>query len=313
MIILWILLAVLVLFAACTVLVYLSLFRPNILRSKTPVDDVPEKNEALAQYLPWLRSCAAWYNEQQREKVHITSYDGLRLCAEYLPAENPKGTVVCMHGFHSSALRDFLPVVQFFHECGWNLLLPSQRSHGESEGRYLTFGVRERYDCRGWVAYVNARNGTELPVALYGVSMGCATVVMSLGLEQPANVRTVVADCGFTSPYEEMAHVLKDFNHLPVHPVMIFARMLTRVIAGFGLREYSTFDALKINKIPVLFIHGECDDFVPTEMSRRNYEACRAPKELLIVKNAKHAVSSILDNVGYERKIAAFLAEYAEK
>jgi pimeloyl-ACP methyl ester carboxylesterase len=311
MIILWLILAVCIVFAVCTVLVYLYLFRPNILRAKTPADDVPEKDEELAPYLPYLRSCAAWYREQKTEKVRMTSFDGLRLYAEYLPAENSRGTIICMHGFHSSAVRDFFSVIRFFHEKGWNILLPSQRSHGESEGRYLTFGVRERYDCRGWITFVNNRCGTELPVVLYGVSMGCATVVMSLGLEQPVNVKAVVADCGFTSPYEEMAHVLKYYNHLPVHPVMLFARMLTRVIAGFGMKEYSTLDALNVNKIPVLFIHGGCDTFVPTEMSRRNYEACRAPKELLIVPNAKHAVSSILDTSGYEHKIDAFLTGYA--
>jgi uncharacterized protein len=312
MMILWIILVVFTVFVFCTFLVYLFLFRPNILRSNAPVDDVPEKEADLAPYLPELRRTAAWYKEQQKEKVQITSYDGLRLIAEYLPAENAKGTVICMHGFHSSPLRDFLPVVQFYHDGGWNILLPSQRSHGGSGGRYLTFGVRERYDCRGWVSYINERNGTELPVVLHGISMGCAAVVMSLGLEQPVNVKAVVADCGFTSPYEEMAHVLKNLKHLPVHVIMIFSRMLTRTIAGFGLKEYSTLDALKVNKIPVLFIHGACDNFVPTEMSRRNYEVCRAPAELLIVNNVEHAVSSILDKAEYEEKIVGFIKKYAE-
>ncbi|MCK9171079.1 MAG: alpha/beta hydrolase [Treponema sp.] len=311
MILLWIFAALFTVFAVCSILVYLNLFRPNILRAAKTADDVPEKDGQLAQYLPELRRCVAWYKEQQKETVQITSYDGLRLSAEYLPAVTPRGTIICMHGFHSSAVRDFSPVVRFLHENGWNLLLPSQRSHGKSEGRYLTFGVRERYDCRSWVTFINGRNGTGLPVVLYGVSMGCATVVMSLGLEQPVNVKAVVADCGFTSPYEEIANVLKNYNHLPVHPVMLFARMQTRVIAGFGLKEYSTFDALRNNKIPVLFIHGGRDKFVPTEMSRRNYEACTAPKDLLIVEHAEHAVSSILDTAEYEKKTAGFLEKYA--
>lgn len=314
MTILWIVLAACaVLFIVCTVLVYIFLFRPNILRSKNPTADVPPDEPDFAPYIPGIQSCVDWYKEQHAQQVHMTSYDGLTLAAEYLPAVGAKGTVVCMHGFHSSGMRDFSLAVRYYHENNWNVLLPSQRAHGASEGRYLTFGVRERYDCRDWVRFINSQNGGSQPVLLNGVSMGCATVVMASGLDLPANVKCIIADCGFTSPYEEIVHVLTTDMHLPAFPIMLFACMLTRVIAGFGLREYSTLDAMKVNTLPILFIHGGSDDFVPTEMSRQNYEACRAAKELFIVPEARHAVSYIIDKPGYEKNVSAFIKKYAER
>jgi uncharacterized protein len=313
MTILWIVLAAcVVLFVVCTVLVYIFLFRPNILRSKNPAADVPPDEPDFAPYIPGIQSCVDWYKAQPVQQVRMTSYDGLTLAAEYLPAGNAKGTVVCMHGFHSSGMRDFSLAVRYYHENNWNVLLPSQRAHGASEGRYLTFGIRERYDCRDWVRFINRQNGDALPVLLNGVSMGCATVVMASGIDLPANVKCIIADCGFTSPYEEIVHVLTSDMHLPAFPIMLFAGMLTRIIAGFGLREYSTLDAMKVNTLPILFIHGGCDDFVPTEMSRQNYEACRAAKELFIVPEARHAVSYIIDKTGYEKNVSAFIKKYAE-
>src|SRR5574344_259128 len=307
MVILLIIASLAVLLAAFFIIDYEKMFKPNLMRSEKPINVIPYDMKSAEPFISRIRDSIDWFYAQHAEKITITSFDGLKLAAWYLPAENAKGSVICMHGFHSCGLRDFSLAVKWYHEQGWNVLLPDQRSHGMSEGKYLTFGVRERFDCRQWIETVNGRNGTSLPVFLDGISMGCATVVMTSGFDLSANVKGIIADCGYTSPFEEMCYVMKQFMNLKPYPVMFFSRILARVIAGFGLKEYSTLTALRTNKIPVLFIHGDADDFVPPGMTMKNYEACTAEKELFTVKGAAHAVSYLVAMNEYQKRVTAFL------
>ena len=140
--------------------------------------------------------------------------------------------------------------------------------------------------------------------------MGCATVLMAAGLPLPSNVRAIIADCGYTSPKEILKTVLKRDYHLPAFPIMNLTELLTRWRAGFGYSDASALDAMRNCRIPVLFIHGEKDTFVPVQMSLDNYMACRAPKELLIVPGAVHAAASLQDPEGYQRAVLAFMKKY---
>nr|WP_180486507.1 alpha/beta hydrolase [Treponema socranskii] len=301
------------LFAVLTLLVYALLFRPTIFRRKQKTSDFFEGEKKLVPYLSELRAAVDSFSLMEKETVYITSYDGIKLAALYVSAENAKGTVVCMHGYHGSPMSDFSLAVQFFHERGWNVLLPHERAHGESGGNYLTFGIKERFDCRDWAAAVDKKNGGALPIILYGVSMGASTVLMASSTGLSENVKCIIADCGYTSPRDEIAHVLKASYRLPLFPTLAISDMLARSIADFGLSEYSTLDALAENKIPVLFVHGDADTFVPLYMSEKNYEACKAPKELLIIKGSPHAVNYALGRKEYERKIIEFMDKYAVK
>ena len=299
------------LFAVVTLFVYILFFRPTISRRKQKTPDVFEGEPKLEAYLPELHAAVDAFYRMEKEKMYITSIDGIKLAAWYVRAEDAQGTVVCMHGYHANPMANFSLAVQFFHERGWNVLLPYERAHGESGGKYLTFGVKERFDCRDWAAAVDKKNGGKLPIILYGVSMGAATVLMASGTELSENVAFIIADCGYTSARDEIAHVLKTSYRLPRFPILVISDMLTRAIAGFGLSEYSTLDALSENTIPVLFIHGDADTFVPPYMSEQNYEACASPKELLIVPGAPHAANYVLGRKAYERKIIEYINTYS--
>ncbi len=114
------------------------------------------------------------------EHVKLTSFDGLHLSALYLPAQGEsQGTVVAFHGYRSLATIDFALEAELFHGLGYELLLPYQRSHGESQGKYITYGVKERFDCRDWARYAARRFGQDKPLFLMGISMGAATVLMA--------------------------------------------------------------------------------------------------------------------------------------
>lgn len=190
---------------------------------------------------------------------------------------------------------------------GFNVLLVDQRAHGESEGKYLTFGVNERFDCLSWASYAAERFGNDVKIYLYGISMGASTVLMASALPLPKSVSGIVADCGYTSPKDIIFSVLRD-HHVPAAPVYAVARLGAKLFCGFDLDSASAPDALSRSHIPVLFIHGDDDRFVPCRMSRENFEASAAEhKKLLIVHNAGHGLSYMLDRPAYLSALHEFL------
>ncbi len=229
----------------------------------------------------------------EQEKIELKSFDGIKLSGTlYKPKEAVCGKVaLLMHGFRCHGRDDIITTAEMFLDKGYSVLMISQRSHGESGGKYITFGIKERYDCKTWCEEIVKRCGESTQICLFGVSMGAATVMMASSLALPSQVKAIIADCGFTSPYEIYKHVLKLNYHLPPFPILSVADIFAKIFAKFSFKEASAVEALGKNKIPVLFIHGDKDQYVPTRMSKENYEACASKKELLIVKDAVHAVS----------------------
>lgn len=258
-----------------------------------------------------MKEAQDYIQAHTRERVKLTSFDGLTLTALYLPVKNPRGTVIAFHGYRSLATIDFALEVEFFHRLGFDVLLPYQRSHGESQGKYITFGAKERFDCRDWAKYAAARFPGE-DIFLMGISMGAATVLLSLGTEVPENVKGVVADCGFTSPWEIVRHVAKRDFHLPAFPLLYLLDLVCRGVAGFSLKEADTRKALAGSRLPVLFLHGAADDFVPVAMTQENYRACRGEKSLYLVPGAGHAQSYAADTPGCQERIGAFLRAHGQ-
>ncbi len=291
--------------------IYFFLFKPNFDRHDEPARHI-EENGYLHEFRDVINPAIDWFESYKGEEVYITSYDGLKLYAMLMTttAEKCKGSIILCHGFHGIPPRDFAFLPEFYMNLGYNVLVINQRAHNNSEGKYLTFGVKERFDCRDWILYMNNRFGASQPVFLHGLSMGCATVLMTAGFDLPSNVKGIIADCGFTSPYEIILSVLKNTMKLPAFPIMPISQIMVKCIAKFGLKEYSTIDAMKTNKVPVLFICGEKDDFVPTWMTQKNYEACVAEKRIFWVKDAKHAESYFRDKDGFESQIKDFLSAY---
>jgi len=244
------------------------------------------------------------------EIVKIQSYDGLTLTGHWRPAPNAKRVIIAMHGWRSTWSRDFGIIADFWYESGCSVLYAEQRGQGKSDGDYMGFGLLERYDCLEWIRWVNEHTGERLPVYLGGVSMGATTVLMTSGMELPDTVKGIVADCGFTSPYAIWKHVVENNLHMPYAFYQAAANDLCRKKIHVGAKEYSAVDAMKKCKVPVLFIHGTDDKFVPVEMTYENYKACVAPKRLLVVPGADHGMSYQMDKAGYENSLFEFFAAY---
>ncbi|MBQ6431269.1 MAG: alpha/beta hydrolase [Oscillospiraceae bacterium] len=248
-----------------------------------------------------------WLNAQETERISVTSYDGLKLAATYLPCENARGTLLLFHGWRGGPVADFGYSLKYYHSLGLNLLLVHERAQGKSAGKYMTFGIRERRDVHTWVKWHAERFGDGIPMLLAGVSMGASTVLMACGEPFEGDVRAVFADCGFTGPKEIFSAVSRSM-HLPPRLYVSAVGLWARCLAGFRLNEYSTLDAMKTMTLPVLFAHGEADSLVPCEMSKRNYEACAsADKTLLLVPGAKHGQSFPVAPERYTEAIASLL------
>lgn len=292
----------------------LTLFERVIPRQDTVRVDLNEmaNAEKWEEYKKIITPRKEWLLSQNTEHITIRSRDGLTLHADYLPAEKESNTVVfCGHGYTGCGNKDCAAISVFFHELGYNCLIMDHRAHGKSEGKYIGFGILDRYDWKEWVKYMDSRFDNAEQIIFYGVSMGASIALMTAGFtDLSPTVKAVIADCGYTSPYDVFAHILKKDYHLPPFPIMNINDQLCRHTAGYGFSDYSTVQAVQTTKLPILFIHGEDDDFVPLWMSKKNYSVCRSPKDILIVKNAAHAASYYENRPAYEAKVKSFLNKY---
>lgn len=269
------------------------------------------KNTSYGKYYDLIVSSDRWLKEHGAQDVYTDSDDGLRLHGLWIPARNAKGTMLLVHGYRSTMLVDFGPAMDYYHKHGMNLLIPEQRCHGMSEGRYITFGVKESADTFCWLKLHNERFG-EVPVILSGLSMGASTVMYLADKELPNNVRGIIADCGFTSPKQILSAVFTRVTHLPAVPSIWFTDLFARVFAGFGLSQEDSRKTLQKNHLPILMVHGLDDDFVPCEMTQQGYDACIGPKQLLLVEGAGHGVSFLVDKERYGKMIEEFLRDNVE-
>ena len=242
----------------------------------------------------------------------VFSADGLRLRAQYFAAETPTPrTVLCIHGYGSTGVKDFGAMVPFYHRLGWNVLLPDDRAHGASEGEFIGFGWLDRLDCIAWVNELCKKTDGACTVVLHGISMGSATVLMAAGeASLPPCVKAVVSDCGYSAVWDQLSYQMKQMFHLPPVPLLNAAGVICRARAGYSLKGASTVEQVKKIKAPVLFIHGSADTFVPTAMAQTLYDACGAPKEIWIAPGAKHAASYETNCETYEQKVTAFLQRH---
>lgn len=236
--------------------------------------------------------------------------DGLTLVGHWRACDEPKRVIIAMHGWRSSWCRDFGMISDFWHENGCAVLFPEQRGQGSSQGDYLGFGLLERHDCRGWIDWVNRKTEGKLPIYLAGISMGATTVLMTAGMDLPENVRGIIADCGFTSADDIWRHVARHNLHLHYGIYAGTANALCKKRLSMDAKEYSTLDAMAECEVPVLFIHGTEDAFVPVEMTYENYKTCTAPKHLLVVPGANHGMSYCMNTQGYQEAVLDFFRRY---
>ena len=248
------------------------------------------------------------------KEISIRARDGETLVGHLYHTPNARRTLIAMHGWRSSYASDFGMIAPFWHGEACNVLYAEQRGQNNSGGKYMSFGLIERYDCLDWINFINTTDLSNLPIYLGGISMGATTVLMATGSPLPDNVCGVIDDCGFTSMHAIWKHVVRNNLHLGYGGVrsLVADRMCKKRI-HMGTKDYSTLEAMKHCRVPVLFIHGSDDTFVPIQMTYDNYKACSAEKRLLVVPGAQHGLSYVIDREGYEAAVREFFHSFDRK
>lgn len=278
----------------------------NIGKAKNYLRGFHDKEE----FLNVLMEHAARLEERDLKQVEITASDGEHLVGHFYPCEHPKRVILAMHGWRSTWSRDFGVIADFWHESDCHVLFIEQRGQNNSGGQYMSFGIKERFDCLDWLKWVVDHTDETLPIYLAGASMGATTVLMAGGQKLPLRVRGIMADCGFTSPEAIWKHVLHKNLHISYNIRKHHVEQICKKNLNMKASEYSTLEALRHNELPVLFIHGADDHFVPVEMTYENYKACKGPKRLLIVPGADHGMSYYINPEEYEACMRGFWADF---
>ena len=259
-----------------------------------------EKEQRRMEKEKWLKENAREV-EIESKKIQLHSY-------EVKNKKESKIWVIAVHGYTDSASFMVNSAKQFLN-YGYNVLMPDLRAHGKSGGKYIGMGWLDKEDIVLWIDYLIATYG-NIKIILYGISMGAATVMMTSGEKLPSNVRMVIEDCGYTSAWDEMAHELKYLFKMPTFPALYNANFITRIRAGYSLKKASCIKQLKKSKLPILFIHGDKDNFVPFYMLDKLYEAGGSKKEKLVIKGAGHAEAQWINPEKYWHTVRKFIKKY---
>ena len=235
----------------------------------------------------------------QYEEREIVSFDQLRLHGYLCRQKKPnKKWAVLIHGYDDSGMwfgREALA----FYQAGFNLLLPDARGHGKSRGTYVGMGWHDRLDIKEWICWL-VRQYPDSEIVLYGVSMGAAAVMMA-------------EDCGYTSAWSVLSYQMKSQFHLPAFPFLYCADFVTRIRAGYGMKEADALKCVAGTRLPMFFIHGTEDRFVPFEMMQELYDACRSEKECLAVAGAAHVQAALVGGAEYWDRVFRFVGRYLER
>ncbi len=260
------------------------------------------------QYEPYhetITKCVEEVLKVPCEEVEVLSHDGLRLSGRYYHLTDNAPLIIFFHGYRCSAIRDGNGIFLYTRKLGFNVLLVDQRAHGKSEGKTITFGVKERYDCKKWVEYAVKRFGQAQKIYLCGLSMGGATVLMASNLGLPQNVIGILADCPYSSPKGILCNVMKAMG-FPAKITYWLAKQSASLIGKFDVEEVTAIETVKESQIPTLIIHGDADDFVPCSMSMDCQLAGEDHVQLVLVHGAAHGMSHCVDTPSYEDAVYKF-------
>ena len=240
---------------------------------------------------------------------YINSFDNLKLHGYEVKNENKTNKwAIVVHGYTSEG-ELVSSKAKHFYEMGYNVLVPDLRGHGKSEGDYIGMGWDDRLDIIEWINNILEDNPNS-EIILHGTSMGAATVLSTSGENLPNNVKAIIADCGYTSVWNEFTYQLKALFNLPSFPVMNLSNMVTMVKAGYSLKDASPIEQVAKSKTPILYIHGDKDDFVPYYMMDELYRATSSEKSKLTVQNAGHGKADLVNPDLYWNTVTDFLSKY---
>lgn len=291
---------------------YALVRQEGIVTAASVDENAPQSEELEAEKINKEKSkkeVNKWLKTVKTDEATVKSDDGLKLWGKiYLQDNKSDKWAIIAHGYTSNH-EDMQPIALNFYNQGYNVLTPDMRAHGNSEGQYIGMGWLDRKDMLKWIDYVISLD-KNAQIALYGESMGGATVMMTSGEDLPSNVKAIVEDCGYTSVLEMFKKELNERFGLKPFPILNAAEMVTQLRAKYNFTEASALEQVKKSKTPMLFTHGGNDTYVPTKMVYELYEAANVEKDMLIIDGAAHGAAPDVDPETYYEKVFSFLDKY---
>lgn len=305
----WVIIVVVVLLLICFAVGFVCWNMSIPTPSKEKLDNPkPSSDPVETEMREFTEKVVANLKSLNMEDVWIKSEDGLNLHGYLkMAATKTNKTIISVHGWHGSGLSTSSIFSHFLVDYNYNVLFIDLRSYGESEGKYTTYGVKDSMDLMSWIKYLVDRFNGDISIALFGISMGGNTVAV-VADRVPKQVKCIIDDCGFTTAREEFKYVLKYNMHVPTF-FLFFAEIINRMVCHFGFNDEDSRKSLKSSKVPVFFIHGTTDTFVPTYMGKENYEACTSEKEIQYFDNG-HARNYFMQKEAYKKLVLDFLAKH---
>jgi uncharacterized protein len=253
-----------------------------------------------------------WVSSQKFEPMNIVSRDGMQLSGYYLNAPLPTNKLVILtHGYLGNAKQMGLFGQYYHEELGFNIFMADARGHGKSEGDYYGFGWPDRLDLIDWPETLVNKLGADTEVVYHGLSMGAATVLMASGEEGlPRQVKAIVADSPYESVYQLFAYQMNRMFHLPAFPLLDSTSLLTKIRAGYLFKEASALREVGKTNVPILYVHGNADTFVPVAMAKDLFQHTNSEAELYLVDGANHGESFAMQKAEYKNKVQHFLSNY---
>lgn len=246
------------------------------------------------------------YQHLPKEKITIKSEDGLKLNGYYHNVyPESKKIVIINHGYTANHFVTYQFTDMFFEEK-YNVLLIDMRSHGESEGKFASYGYNESKDMGLWIKWIKNNVGEDTCIGLHGQSMGAATVLL-YGGKYSNEIKFIISDCGFTRVKDAIRFQFEQAK-MPFWPLYDLARIKVKRKFKFDFNEISPREAIINSSVPVLFVHGKDDNIVPCWMSEKMYKSKNGSKDMIyLVDGANHMESYSKDKDKYKSKVKEFL------
>ena len=238
--------------------------------------------------------------------VQVKSYDGLTLRGKYYEYSPDAPIEIIFHGYRGDSESDLSGAIKRCFTLEHSALLVDQRAGGRSDGHTISFGIKEHKDCLPWINFVLENINKDAVILLCGVSMGAATVLNASQLDLPKNVVAIMADCSYSSPREIISKVIKQDMKLPVKLAFPFLKLGGLIFGGFNIDKVSPIESVKNSKLPIFLVHGDADDYVPYEMSKKLFDACTSKKYFATIETAGHGLAYIVNPEKYVKEMQTF-------
>lgn len=265
------------------------------------------KRQTLDEAMKWQSEHydTSFYEPLEKTDYTVKSFDGYELHVQFLKNPVPTDKYILISHGHTDNRCGALKYVKMYLDLGYNCVIYDLRGHGLNERTNTTYGVKEGRDIADLVKDIRSRYPSVSQLGIHGESLGAASSVYSLKFKP--EVDFAVADCGFAD-IENVLRGSAERSHLPQFFVDL-VNLGSKILYRCSLNEMRPIDSLDGNRIPILFIHGSADNFIPPENSERMSERTEGYSEVRLIEGAPHAASILTDPVTYRKYVESFLAK----